>query len=237
MIISEQSPVAVQEEDLWSSEQEKWINQALVGPPAEREAAVRELAGYETIASVAALMDALINDSEAGVRRAAAQSLGVVGDPATFEILWRSVEADGEESVRDAARAAAQKIAESYDLHKPQVAKFPPMNQGKMELGEYLEDLRLGGTSVRQKAAKKLRDHAGTQAVAALINALINDPDAKVREEAAESLGKMADRMALDFLKAARESDSEKDVREEAEEAVEDIYDAAFKSSDSGLWG
>ena len=101
--------------------------------------------------------------------------------------------------------------------------RFPPMNEGKPELGRYLEDLRLGSADQRRNAAKELRNYIGTQAVAALTNTLINDPDESVREETAESLGKITDRMALPFLEAARLSDPDKDVREEADEAIDKI--------------
>ena len=52
---------------------------------------------------------------------------------------------------------------------------FPPMNQGNPELGGLLEALRFGTAKERKDAADDLSDHRGTQAVAALINVMVND--------------------------------------------------------------
>ncbi len=65
------------------------------------------------------------------------------------------------------------------------------------------------------------------QSVAALIDALINDPQPDVREQAAKSLGKIGDRMALPFLQAAQNGDNVDSVREMAEKALNKIQETA----------
>lgn len=100
------------------------------------------------------------------------------------------------------------------------------MNNGKVQLADYLEDLRFGDAEVRQKAADKLDDYEGGQPVAALINILINDPVSDVREQAAKTLGKIGDRMAIGFLKAAKYNDTEESVRKDANKAIDKIYNA-----------
>ena len=156
---------------------------------------------------------------------AAARSLAEIADPAAYEALLRSAAAEQEEDVRQAAQKAAERIKNLHGEEKLYVSpKMPPMNEGIVELGIYLEDLRYGTAELRRKAADKLQEYKGTQSVAALLDALVNDADEKVREEAAESLGDLGDRMALPFLKWSRYNDPDKTVRKKAEEAVEEIY-------------
>ena len=101
------------------------------------------------------------------------------------------------EEVQDAAEDAMDAIAKHYDRETLLLStRMPPMNTGQAELADYLEDLRFGDADTRKKAADKLDDYPGTQAVAALVNILINDDNDDVREEAAKTLGKLGDRMA-----------------------------------------
>ena len=226
VIVREPETIIIQEADEAASRQEKLIGQLLLAQPDDRESAACELSQFEGIAVVAALIDALINDAEVKVRTAAAVSLGKIADPLAFEALMRSSMAEQDKTAIEAATVAVQNIRDKMGQEQIYVSeRFPPMNEGKPELGRYLEDLRLGSADQRRHAAKELRHYIGTQAVAALINTLINDPDEKVREETAESLAKITDRMALPFLEAARLSDPDKDVREEADEAIDEIRD------------
>ena len=166
----------------------------------------------------------MINDVEPTVRQAAAKSLGKIESPAAYEPLLRSVQAERDENVRYAASDAAGHIKDVYGSENLPVSdEFPPMNQGKSELGEYLEQLRFGSPYEREKAAKKLIDHKGTQAVAGLIDALVNDSEKDVRQEAAKTLGSIADNIALPFLEAARDNDSAANVRHQADLAVQKI--------------
>lgn len=225
VVVREPETIIVEEADEGASRQERLIEQLLLAQPDDRESAARELSRFEGIATVAALVDALINDAEVKVRTAAAVSLGKLADSLAFEALMRSSMAEQDKAVIDAATIAVQNIRDRDrdKMGQEQIyvsERFPPMNEGKPELGHYLEDLRLGSADQRRQAAKELSHYIGTQAVAALINNLINDPDESVREETAESLGKISDRMALPFLETARLSDPNEDVRKEADKAI-----------------
>ena len=226
VIIQAPATVSVKPNDVYVSTQNRLMDQVLHEQVEQRITAARELGEYRNASSVAVLIDVLVNDADATVRVEAANSLGKIGDPAAYEVLLRIAEADMDADVRDTAEHSTRKIEEQIDtelLHVSDV--FPPMNQGDEQLGEYLEDLRFGSSLIRQAAAERLVAHRGTQAVAALINVLINDYDADVRLAAAQSLGEMGDRIALPFLALAAEHDESPSVRQEAEEAIEQIND------------
>ena len=209
----------------YGTRQGQLTDEVLRGEADKRREAAEGLAEYENEAAMAVLIDALINDADPGVRAAAAASLGKIGDSKVYEALLRSAEVDPDEKVQEAARESANGIKEAVGDRELSVSSvFPPMNQGKPELAEYLEDIRFGTASTREEAVKKLAKHEGTQAVAALINTLINDPEGDVREEAAESLGIIGDRIALPFLKLASDGDGDKSVRKQAEKAVKKIH-------------
>ena len=208
------------------SREQQFIDTLMIGPADERLQAAEALAAHPDIASAAALVDALVNDADARVRAAAADSLGMIAEPLTYEALIRTERAETADPVLQAVRRAADEIARKADIESLLLTDpMPQMNYGEAKLAEYLEDLRYGSSSERKHAAEKLDDYKGTQPVAALINAMINDRDDDVREEAAESLGKIGDRMALGFLKVAQRNDRDKSVRKDAKKAIERIYD------------
>jgi len=191
----------------------------------DRILAIRELCDYKKVTSVAVLIDALINDSNDGVRAEAAQGLGVIGLPIAYEALVRGAAREKAPEVRTAIDGAMKTIKEKAGSEIPSVSKIPPSRHGTQKLSDYLDDLRYGRAEARETAVEKLRSYKDTRAVAALINALINDPDEEVREEAATSLGKIGDRMALPFLRSARNNDIENSVQKEARQAIGEIYD------------
>ena len=208
------------------SEQDQLIGQVLRDQDDQRIEAARQLRQFKDLRTVAVLVDVLINDGNAQVRATAAESLGEIADPAAYEALVRSAASDSDE-VRPSAEQALNRLQAQVDNDQLRLSpRMPPMNQGEEDLALYLEDLRYGDADARKKAAEKLRDFQGTQSVAGLINALMNDPYAHVRENAAESLGKIGDRMALPFLKYVQYTDSDKDVRKDAEKSIEKIYNA-----------
>lgn len=226
-VVVEDAPrVLIREtERTYLSRQERLIDELLRGDAEQRENAARELSDYEDIGTIAALQDALINDAEPAVREAAARSLGQIRSPLAYEALLRMVEAEDDPEVRDAAEQAAQAIVEYVGQDKLSVSsRWPEMTTPDDQLGVYLEDLRFADAKQREKAAGKLHDYPGTQTVAALIDAMINDANEEVREEAAESLGKVGDRMALPFLQWARQHDPDKSTRDDAEDSIEKIY-------------
>lgn len=210
--------------DNYTSRQHQYVDYLLRHDVESRRLAARELGGYYSVQSTAALMDALINDADAQVRALAAISLGEKGDPRAYEILLRSAEAEMDIEVSRQAREAARKLEKVSLAGKFEVTPvFPPMNNGLTELAVYLENLRFGNPLVREEAADKLSNTHGTQAVVALINTTMNDNDPAVREEAAESLGEIKDHLALPFLRYIRDHDSDRLVRNEAEFAIEAI--------------
>jgi len=210
---------------IYASRQEKLIDTVLRGGAIDRQEAARSLAEYKDLSSVAVLIDVLINDGDNEVRAAAAQTLAEIADPSAYEALLRSAAAEQEEVVRLAAQNAAEHIKNKTGEEPLYVSpKMPPMNEGKPDLGQYLEDLRYGPADIRENAAGELDNYKGTQTVAALIDVLINDPEEEVRKEAAQSLADIGDRMAIPFLKWSRYNDTDKSVRKDAEKALEKIY-------------
>jgi len=224
IVVQPPKRVIIQPSSEYVSGQEKLIGELLFGETYQRTLAAEGLAQYRDIASIAALVDALVNDAESTVRQTAAESLGKIESPLAYEFLLRSAQAESDVNVKYASGAAAKQIKEVYGEKNLAVSdEFGPMNQGKAELGEYLEQLRFGSPHERTEAAKKLIDHKGTQATAGLIDALINDSEKDVRIEAAKTLGKTADAIVLPFLEAARE-DGEEEVRQQADLATKEIH-------------
>jgi len=217
-------PALVAPTAVYVSRQDRLIDELLRGSTEEeRRAAARELGDYNNVSAVAALVDALINDGSDQVRQAAARSLGEIGDPLAYEALVRSAEADDQTAAL--AKQAAEAIANRAGRDSLYVSpRRPPMNTGDAKLGDRLQDLRFGDAKTRRDAAGDLHDYPGTQAVAALIDALVNDRDSDVRQEAAKTLGKIGDRMGLGFLKWSRDNDIEKSVQKDADKAVEKVY-------------
>jgi len=180
------------------------IDQVLHGRQRERLQATRALADFSSIRSVAVLMDALANDADNTVRKAAAKSLGEIADPLAYEALKRVVYFDNNPLVRKASEAALEEIEYSNDeAALPESVEYLHMNDGRLKLGNYLETLRFGRADQRERAVRRLGNFKGTQTSLALIDAMINDPDEYVSEEAAVQLYALGDRMALPFISAA----------------------------------
>ena len=228
VVIREAEPAEVDSQPVYASRQAELFDQVLRDEAGERLKAAGELGDYQDISTVAILIDVLINDADTEVRATAAMSLGKIGDAMAYEALLRSAEAEYEPQVQEAAQKASAIIKntiETEELYVYVSSVFPPMNDGKVELAQYLEDMRFGSEDVRKDAAKEMANHEGTQVTAALLNVLINDNNDDVRKETAESMGKIGDRMVLPFLKWSRDNDPDASVRKEADKAVEKIYD------------
>jgi len=187
--------------------------------PTVRAMAAEGLADQTPI--IAALIDALINDAESQVRGAAARSLGRLANPIAWAALKQSAKYDEEEAVRGESENAAKRI-ESLGAERPEESALP-MNTGDEKLAEYMTDLRYGNADDRADAAEDLDNEKGMQAVAALINAVVNDKDAKVRREAAASLGKIGDRMAVPFLQKAAACETTEKTKKEMNKAIDRI--------------
>ena len=203
--------------------QRRLINDLMRDTARSRQAAARELARYPNIATSAALIDALVNDAAPFVRVAAAKSLGELADTGAYIPLVRVVQFDDEALVREAAALAVQEIEYAYEPEElPQGFAYRPLNDPGApgeQLGDHLETLRRGRPDQRDNAVAQLGRFEGTQATAALIDALINDPDEYVRAEAARQLEELQDEMSLSFLLAAAGSDPTRLVRRQAQDA------------------
>jgi len=189
----------------------------------DRRLAAQELAQFAGVTSVAALVSTLINDPDSEVRLAAVKSLEEIDSPLAYEPLWRSARIESDKKVRLAAQKAAERIKNQNNIHMETELSLPPVRHGQRELSQCLKEYRYGQAWIRNNAVKSMRNFKDTRSVAALIDALINDPDHKIRAEAAESLAEISDSLALPFLKEARTADNEKTVRKEADRAIENI--------------
>lgn len=222
-VVTEAVPAA-EPERVYESDLQKYKEDILYGNDEVRREAAIQLAAYQDAPTVAVLLDTLINDASSTVRAAAAASLGTVGDPTAYEALRRSAQFEQDDSVKVAATNAAEQIKAKNNAEDLYVSSsMPPMNAGSEKLGKYLMNLRYGTVDERRDAADDLDSQPGTQAVAALINALLNDNDDEVRENAAESLGKIGDRMAIDFLAWSVAFDGQSSVQRRADKAIEKI--------------
>ncbi len=200
--------------------QRRLINDLMRDTARSRLSAARELARYPNVATSAALIDALVNDATAFVRAAAAKSLGELGDAGAYIPLRRAARFDDDEQVRRAAALAAMDIEYACEPEElPQGFAYRPLNEGREQLSDHLEILRRGRPDQRDNAVAQLGRFKGTQSAAALIDALINDPDEYVRKEAARQLEELRDEMSLPFLLAAAQTDPTRLVRRGAEDA------------------
>jgi len=211
---------------VYLSEQEQLMDDILRGDAQKRQLAAQNIAKFKTIETAAVLIDVMINDMDPAVRQAAAKSLADIELPYGYEALVRAAQYELDENARTVAQTAADALKAKFGSELYLSPKMPPMNTGDPKLAKQLEDLRYGESDERKNAAGDLEKEKGTQATAALINALINDVDDKVRKEAAESLENINDRMALPFLKWSADNDPDDDVRDEAKDTVETLYNS-----------
>ncbi len=205
-------------------------------------AAVRLHAGGRPATQAdAATVDALVKalkDSDAGVREAAAESLGELADARALQGLAAAT-SDAEAAVR---LAAVQALAALQDARAvPALAKAlkdasPGVRRAaaealacQSETPEAVEPLvgALGDTDVhvRLAAVQGLADRRDKRALAALAR-LVQDNSPEVRATAVEALGEYQDASALPALTSALKDDNET-VRTQAVRALGSLGSAA----------
>src|SRR5205814_460759 len=167
----------------------------------------------EDTAVVNALI-ARLKDENAGVRGAAAHSLGRLGDPrAVPPLIAVLAHSDGE------VRAAAIEALADANADVRQAA-LGALNDLKAPIAEptLLNLMKDPAADVRQRAAELAGERSLVTAIPGL-RRLIDDPRSDVREAATQALGHIADPAARQALQAALQSRDAK-VRRAAAEAL-----------------
>lgn len=193
----------------------------------------------QTTASRLAAMTAL-SDTQAGVRAAAARSLGQREDTAAVQALVGLLRGDATEDVRLAAaealgrmeaRSAVRALGDALGDRNVAVRRTAAWALGQIEdkssvpaLAPALSDR---DPAVRETAAWALGQIESADAVPALAAALGRDASADVRGKAAWALGQIEDKSAVGALGAALGADRDPDVRRIAAWALGQVGDAA----------
>jgi HEAT repeat protein len=177
-------------------------------------------------ATVDALVKAL-KDADAGVREAAAESLGRLSDARAEDGLMAAV-SDSDAKVRAAAVEALAQLQDSRSIPaftKALKDSSPAVRRAAAEALAQLEDspqtveplvgaLQDSDVHVRLAAVEGLAARKDKRALAAL-GSLVKDSSAEVRAAAAAALGEMQDASAVPALTAALKDDNEQ-VRAQA---------------------
>ncbi|MCS6858960.1 MAG: HEAT repeat domain-containing protein [Abditibacteriales bacterium] len=171
-------------------------------PPKERRKAAVFLREYGEPA-VGPLCKAL-KDRDNDVRRAAAESLGYIGDARAVQPLLDALRAI-DDNVRKAATEALGQI-------------------GTPAVEPLCEMLRSSWRMAREAAAKALGKIGDVRALPPLLDALNDDRQAALRAAAARALGELKDARAVRPL-IARLKDKDAQVRESVAEALGKIQD------------
>jgi HEAT repeat protein/beta-lactamase regulating signal transducer with metallopeptidase domain len=153
---------------------------------------------------------ARLKDEDAGVRAAAAQSLGKLEDPRAVPALIGAL-GDRDAKVR---AAAAESLGQFKD---------PRAISG---LSALLADAEL---DVRKGALEALGEYEEGVPVAGIIR-LLDDQDAQLRHSAAHAIGRLGDRTAGAAV-ARLVRDPSPDVRQAAIEAIAQLHDAAHAAA------
>lgn len=170
-----------------------------------RESAAPAAASQDTTGAVVAALAAALKDPNAGVRRAAASSLGRLEDRRAVPALIAAVNDDDAE-VREAVTEA---LGGFEDLRAVDA------------LRSRLDDPVAG---VRKSALQGLSQFDREHAQAAWFRPWLTDGDAEARATAARALGELADRASVDALVTLL-ADPSGDVRQAAAAALGEIHD------------
>ncbi len=202
-------------------------------------AQTRMVVHQSTAASRLAAMTAL-SDTQAGVRAAAARSLGQREDTAAVQALVALLRGDATEDVRLAAaealgrmeaKSVAPALGDALGDRSATVRRTAAWALGQLEDKSSVPALARGladqDPSVRETAAWALGQIEDSASVPPLARALARDASVEVRGKAAWALGQIEDKSAVAPLEAALRGDRDPAVRRTAAWALGQIEDAA----------
>ena len=200
--------------------------------PSPSDSAKKPVTATQDTGVVNALI-ARLKDENAGVRRAAAQSLGRLGDPRAVEPLI-AVLADSDAEVRATVIDALADFEDPRAIAPIVALLKDPVTDVKHNALNALSHWERGvptapviallddpDADVRRDAVNLL-DHLEARSAGPAIARLIHDPNADVRRAVVEAMGNMNDQSAAPAITEAL-SDVDPDVRHEALDALNNL--------------
>ncbi len=185
--------------------------------PDVRLGAVKNAARFSDKRVIEKLNTILLNDPSSSIRLAAANTLGLIGNPSAAPYLWNCTRNDADNHVRLAAQKALENL-------KKRPHGFKRINHSKLrQLALQLKDSR---AEVRKEATLQLARVDYPDVDDWLKARLLEDTDEIVRAAAAKSLGLRRNSMAISALKKAAVFDKEPSVRQAALHALDDLSKA-----------
>jgi hypothetical protein len=183
-----------------------------------------------------------LKDSDAGVRKEAAESLGKLADARAVDPLIEALRYDENGEVREMAAWALGQIDDARTVDPLSYTSVKDADgYVRGEAYNALQKSTIGGNKVdarsvdpiigalkdedqgvRYRAAEALGQLKNATSVDSLIEAL-NDENSDVRQKAAWALGEIGDARAVDPLNYASVKDADGYVREEAKKALEKL--------------
>jgi len=116
---------------------------------------------------------------------------------------------------------------ETIDPHPVRVAEYKPVVTYIATQQDLIDELLRGEPEERMEATTKLSEHPNIRSVAVLIDALINDADARVRASAAHSLGEIGNPWAYEALLRSAQAEADEKVKQAAEQESEILKEKA----------
>lgn len=209
---------------------EKFIEQLREGSPDERELAAVLLGQFGSAGVVEPLVKAVKNDAESSVKAAAAEALGLAGDPRAAGALLAFFDTT-DTVVRNAVVLALVRLADSkaidglaaYLKHADQRVRILAAHTlGRIHNPKATEQLIKAldddAFAVREAAVKALGDIADPRAAVALMRAA-SEPKRFPQVWVIESLGKIRDPKAIQIILKAMGSNNA-EIREAAANAL-----------------
>src|SRR5690349_2291713 len=207
------------------------VTQDTTTPPSQSS----ERRQLQDTSSVVPALIARLKDDDAGVRRAAAQSLGRLGDRRAVQPLI-AILADAEAEVRRSAIEALADLEDpaaigpiagllkdsDTDVKKEALDALGHFDQ-KIPTAGVVELLDDPSADVRHEAVNLL-ENTHDRGAAPAIAKLIHDPSTDVREAVINALGNLGDQSSAAAITASL-SDASGDVRQQALNALENLHE------------